>query len=77
MKRQVIEYKLKIERYSNFDLRNPHDFFVFVVCINLFIFIYYHVHQKMIKACFAKSILNRKRRLKKNRKKYFNKDYNF
>lgn len=45
MKRQVAEFRLSVEQYAEFDLRNPFTVYLVSVYANLFAFFAYHLYK--------------------------------
>ena len=45
MKRQVAEFRLSVETYRDFDLRNPLTVYIVTVYVNLVAFFVYHLYK--------------------------------
>ena len=71
LERQILEFRLKVENYSKFDLRDPFTIYLITLSLNSLIFIVYNVYQFLIKPLLTQK-LNRKR---KNYQKLINLDY--
>ena len=49
MKRQVAEFRLFVEAYGEFDMRNPLTVYIVSVYVNLFAFFAYHLYKLIAK----------------------------